>query len=174
MSNKNRRLGENMKRKKTLDAKKPSMIVVGVRFALAMISLAMLCIGAVAEDEKSANYWYEKSLDLYNNGSLEESLQAVDKAIELDPENATLWAYKASGLNLAGVITQNQSRFDESLQSYDRAIQIDPESARAWIGRGNALLSLEKYSDSKEAYERAVEVLNGSLEEDPEGTNIYG
>lgn len=71
-----------MKRKKTLDAKKPSMIVVGVRFALAMISLAILCIGAVAEDEKSANYWYEKSLDLYNNGSLEESLQAVDKAIE--------------------------------------------------------------------------------------------
>ncbi|MFZ3049573.1 MAG: hypothetical protein WA106_02075, partial [Methanothrix sp.] len=105
-----------MKRKKTLDAKKPSMIVVGVRFALAMISLAILCIGAVAEDEKSANYWYEKSLDLYNNGSLEESLQAVDKSIELDPENATLWAYKASGLNLAGVITQNQSRFDESLQ----------------------------------------------------------
>ena len=173
MSNKNRRLGENMKRKKTLEAKKPSMIVVGVRFALAMISLAILCIGAVAEDEKSANYWYEKSLDLYNNGSLEESLQAVDKSIELDPENATLWAYKASGLNLAGVITQNQSRFDESLQSYDRAIQIDPESARAWIGRGNALLSLEKYSDSKEAYERAVEVLNGSLEEGPEDAEAW-
>ncbi|HOE45696.1 tetratricopeptide repeat protein [Methanothrix soehngenii] len=159
-----------MKRKKTLDAKKPSMIVVGVRFALAMISLAILCIGAVAEDEKSANYWYEKSLDLYNNGSLEESLQAVDKAIELDPENATLWAYKASGLNLAGVITQNQSRFDESLQVYDRAIELDPENTTYLLWKGFALRQAVNGLRGQERiqiFEEAIETFDRALEIDP-------
>ena len=159
-----------MKRKKTLDAKKPSMIVVGVRFALAMISLAILCIGAVAEDEKSANYWYEKSLDLYNNGSLEESLQAVDKAIELDPENATLWAYKASGLNLAGVITQNQSRLDESLQVYDRAIELDPENTTYLLWKGFALRQAVNGLRGQERiqiFEEAIETFDRALEIDP-------
>jgi len=91
-----------MRQKKTLEAEKPSMRVAGARFAFAMLALSLLCICAVAEDKESANYWYDKSVEQYNNGSLEESLQSVDKAIELDPENATLWAYKASSLNLAG------------------------------------------------------------------------
>ncbi len=61
-----------MKRKNTIEAERPLLILVGAISALAMLALVLLCIGAAAEDETSANYWYEKSLELYNNGSLEE------------------------------------------------------------------------------------------------------
>ncbi len=163
-----------MKRKKTLEAEKPSMIVVGARFALFMLALTvlLLCIGAIAEDEKSANYWYEKSLELYNNGSLEESLQAVDKAIEFEPQNATLWAYKASSLNLAGVITQNQNRFDESLQSYDKAIELDPGNTTHLLWKGYTFRQAAYGSglqgeERTRAFEEAIATFDWALEIDP-------
>jgi hypothetical protein len=44
-----------------------SLIAAGAGFALAMLALAAVCAGAVVDDEKSANYWYEKSQEQYGN-----------------------------------------------------------------------------------------------------------
>jgi len=150
-----------MKRKKTLDAKKPSMIVVGVRFALSMIALAILCIGAVAEDEKSANYWYEKSLDLYSNGSLEESLQAVDKAIQIDPESARAWIGRGNAL-------LSLEKYSDSKEAYERAVEVlngsleeDPEDAEAWWLKAESLDNLGRSNEALQAYDRVIE-LNSS------------
>jgi tetratricopeptide (TPR) repeat protein len=161
MSNKNRRCGGKMKRKKTLEAKKPSMIVVGVRFALAMISLAILCIGAVAEDEKSANYWYEKSLDLYNNGSLEDSLQAVDKSIQIDPESARAWIGRGNAL-------LSLEKYSDSTEAYERAVEVlngsleeGPEDAEAWWLKAESLDNLGRSDEALQAYDRIIE-LNSS------------
>ncbi len=160
-----------MRQKKTLEAEKPSMRVAGARFAFAMLALSLLCICAVAEDKESANYWYDKSVEQYNNGSLEESLQSVDKAIELDPENATLWAYKASSLNLAGVITQNQSRFDESIQAYDKAIELDPENTTYLLWKGYTFRQAAYGLQGEErtsAFNEAIATFDRALEIDPE------
>jgi len=165
-----------MKRKRALEAEKPSTIVVGARLALAMLALAVLCIGAVAEDENSANFWYEKSLEQYNNGSLEESLQAIDKAIEIDPENATLWSYKASSLNLAGVITQKQSAFDESLQAYDRAIELDPENTTYLLWKGFALRQAvygPHGQERNQIFEEAIRTFDRALEIDPKFADAW-
>jgi len=163
-------VGEKMKQKKTLEAEKPSMIIVGARFSLAMLALAIFSIGSVAEDDKSANYWYEKSLEQYSNGSLEESLQAIDKAIDLDPQNATLWAYKASSLNMAGVITQNQSRFDESLKAYDKAIELDSGNIThlLWKGFTYRQAAYGLHGDERtKAFEEAIKTFDRALEIDP-------
>jgi tetratricopeptide (TPR) repeat protein len=157
-------------------------------FAIALLALAMLCTSVLAQ-ENTAGYWiakaeeqsqnssfveassaYEKSLELFNNGSLEESLQAVEKAIDLDPKNATLWAHKASCLNMAGVITQNLSRFDESLQSYDKAIELDPENTTYLLWKGYAFRQ-SAYGlngvESTRAFEKALEVFDDALKVDP-------
>ncbi|MDD4448052.1 MAG: tetratricopeptide repeat protein [Methanothrix sp.] len=158
-----------MKLKGTLRTERP-LLIAEAGFALAMLTLAALCIGAAAEDEKSADYWYEKSLELYNNGSLEESLHAIDKAIKIDPQNATLWAHKASCLNMAGVITQNQSRFDESLQSYDKAIELDPENTTYLLWKGYAFRQAAYGShgvESTRAFEEALKVFDNALKIDP-------
>ena len=145
-------------------------MIAGAGFALAMLTLAALCIGAAAEDEKSADYWYEKSLELYNNGSLEESLHAIDKAIEIYPQNATLWAFKASGLNMAGVITQNQSKFDESLRAYDKAIELDPGNTTHLLWKGYTFRQAAYGShgvESTRAFEEALKVFDNALKIDP-------
>lgn len=148
----------------------PSLIAAGAKFALAMLALAALFAGAVAEDEKSADDWFKKSLELDNNGSREESLQAIDKAIELDSRNSTLWAFKADCLSMAGVITQNQSRFDESLRAYDRAIELDPGNMSHIFWKGYTLREASyglRGEDLIRTLEEALKVFDRALEIDP-------
>jgi tetratricopeptide (TPR) repeat protein len=168
-----------MGQKRTLRAERLSKIAIraglwtAVNVALSIFLLGVLFVGPVAsEEDQGRDYWYEKSLELYNNGSLEDSLQAVDKAIDLDPKNATLWAHKASCLNMAGVISQNQSRFDESLKAYDKAVEIDPGNTTYLLWKGYAFrqaaygsgLQLE---DRTRALEEGLRVFDLALKIDP-------
>lgn len=86
-----------------------------------------------------ADYWMKKAGELSMNGSFEEAVSAIDKAIEIEPQNATLWDAKGSGLMMVAVITSNMSAFNQSLQAYDRAIELDPENLTLRINRGFAL-----------------------------------
>lgn len=171
--------GEEMRQQRTLRAERLSKIAIGaglwnaVNAALSIVLMSALFVGpAAGEEDQDQDYWYEKSLELYNNGSLEDSLQAINKAIDLDPKNATLWAYKASSLNIAGVITQNQSRFDESLKAYDKAIEIDPGNITYLLWKGYAFrqaaygsgLQLE---DRTRELEEGLKVFDLALKIDP-------
>jgi tetratricopeptide (TPR) repeat protein len=163
-----------MKRgKERIDAKMAgsrSPLAAGARSAFAILALAALCAGAVAADEKGADGWCRKSLEQYNNGSYEESLLAIDKAIELDPRNATLWAFKAQGLSTAGAITQNQSRFDESLQAYDRAIELEPRNTTYILWKGYAHRNAAYVAHGEErirSFEKALAVFDKALQIDP-------
>ena len=44
--------------------------------------------------QESTEGWYKTSQELFKNGSYEESVDALNRAIELDPQNATLWDFK--------------------------------------------------------------------------------
>jgi len=157
--------------KRTLKSDKLSKIAAIAKFTPAVIVLVALFAGIVSgEENKSANQWYEISLEQYSNGSLEESLHAVDKAIDLDPKNATLWAYKASSLDMAGVITQNQSRFDESIKAYDKAIELDPENTThlLWKGFTYRQAAYGLHGDERiNAFKEAIKTFDRALEIDP-------
>ncbi len=86
-----------------------------------------------------ADYWMKKAGELSMNSSFEEAVLAIDKAIEIEPQNATLWDMKGSGLMMVAVITSNMSAFNQSIQAYDRAIELDPENLTLRINRGFAL-----------------------------------
>ncbi len=168
-----------MRQKRTLRAERLSKIAIGagiwtaVNAALSIVLLGALFVGPVAgEEDQGRDYWYEKSLELYNNGSLEDSLQAVDNAIGIDSKNATLWAHKASCLNMAGVISQNQSRFNESLRAYDKTIEIAPGNTTYLLWKGYAFrqaaygsgLQLE---DRTRALEEGLKVFDLALNINP-------
>jgi tetratricopeptide (TPR) repeat protein len=119
---------------------------------------------------ETAERWYQKGQELFENGTYDESVKALTRAIETDPGNATLWAYKASGLNMAGVITRNQSRFDESLQAYDKAIELDPGNTTYILRKGFAFRQAAYGSRGEErtkAFEEALKVFNRALDIDP-------
>lgn len=111
------------------------------RFALAMIALAMLCVSALAQ-ENTANDWYKKGLE-FEGTSKEETIKAFDKAIQLDPENATIWDDMAWSLDDLSRRNHDLGKYNKALQAYnkslglyDKVLEVNPKNAEAWFKKG--------------------------------------
>ena len=131
------------------------------RFVFVMIALAALSACATAE-QNTSDYWYKNAGELLSssilkNGSIEDALRAYDKAIEIDQNNATLWAAKGYALSSAALFTNNQSRYNESLEALDKALQIEPNNPRAWEFKGLTFNLMKRYNESLDAYDKAIE-----------------
>ncbi|MCX6673380.1 MAG: tetratricopeptide repeat protein [Methanothrix sp.] len=135
---------------------KIAKIVVGSKLALVLLALATLCVCAVAQDE-TADEWYKKGRDLDRNESYEEAVKAYNRAIELEPNNATFYISKVPSLNMLAFTTNNQSRRNESLEAIDKALLIDPKNPVAWEFKGSFLTQMERYSESLVAFDMAIE-----------------
>jgi tetratricopeptide (TPR) repeat protein len=109
-----------------------------VGFAIALLAMAMLFSCALAQ-ENTAEYWLNEGRELFANGSYEEAVKAYNRAIELEPKNATLYIAKVPSLNMLAIITNNQSKRNESLEAIDTALQMDPKDPRAWELKGSVL-----------------------------------
>jgi tetratricopeptide (TPR) repeat protein len=157
------------------EAEGPSKIVVGAKIVLALLALATLCVCAAAQEE-TADELYKKGRDLDRNGSYEEAVKAYDRAIELEPSNATFYISKVPGLNMLAILTNNQSKFNESLQAIDKALEIDPKNPRAWELKGNALSQMKRYNESLEAYDRGIQhigLYKGELNQTEELSGLW-
>jgi len=114
------------------------------RFIIALLAVATLCASAIAQ-ENTAEDWYKKGLELSKKGSHEEAVRAYDKAIEIDPQNATLWLAKGQGLRSMayGFSGQERTTIEEAaIKAYDKAIKIDPNYSDAWGSKGYILLQI--------------------------------
>jgi tetratricopeptide (TPR) repeat protein len=102
-----------------------------------------------------ANAWSAKGGALAKLGRYNESAEAFDKAIELNPQNAdSIWYLKARSLNSSGM-------YDEAVKAYDRAIELSKGNitvARAYEGKGSALLKLGKYDEAVASCDEAIEL----------------
>jgi tetratricopeptide (TPR) repeat protein len=63
--------------------------------------------------------------------------ELMEEAVELDPENPTLF------FNL-GVVNQNQGKSEQAIEYYKKAIELDPEYADAYMNLSVAILSGEQ------------------------------
>ncbi len=106
-------------------------------------------------DRRLANAWRGRGNALANLEKYNESLQAFDKAIELNSEKAPYaWTGKGDALLASG-------RYVEAIIAYDRALKLYPEFADAGIasaqkGRGDSLTKLGKREEALAAYGAAV------------------
>ena len=114
---------------------------------------------------KEAEDWHKKGLELEGNGSYEEAIEAYNRAIELEPHNATFYIAKVPSLNMLAIITNNQSKRNESLQTINKALQIDPKNPSSWELKGEVFSQMKRYNESLEAYDKAVENI-GSFGQD--------
>jgi len=115
--------------------------------------------------EKTADYWLKKGQELDRNGSYEEAVEAYDRAIELEPNNATFYIAKVPSLNMLAIITNNQSKSNESMEAVNKALQIDSKNPGAWELKGEVFSQMKKYNESLEAYDKAIENM-GSYRQD--------
>ena len=119
--------------------------------------------------------WYKKSQELFQNASYEESVEALNRAIELDPQNATLWDAKASSLGIAASFDGNRSQYNESLKAQDKAIELDPGNSTLHIHKGFFIARLAELSGHKNEslYEEAIKEFDEAVELDPKNEEAW-
>ena len=64
-----------------------------VKFAITIITLAMLCISVLGQ-ENTASYWNGEGINLAKSGQYVKAIECFDQAIELDPNLAAAWTNK--------------------------------------------------------------------------------
>lgn len=130
---------------------------------------------------------------LARQGRIGEALQVADKAVQLKPEDATLWLHlgnlliDANGANdallcfqhvlkldsshweaayKAGHILHGVGRFEEALSCFDRSVEHQPNHAPTRHMRALALKNLERYEEAIAENMRAIEL-------DPTNADTY-
>ena len=111
-----------------------------LKLLFCFISVAVLCTCAIAQEE-TAEYWFEKSGELLDNRSLDEADQALDKALQLEPENSSIWLSKALVLELL-------SKVNESQAAYGKALYLTDEDLQKIVKTGDKVL-FGKYSGTE-------------------------
>jgi tetratricopeptide (TPR) repeat protein len=93
--------------------------------------------------------WYRLAAVLSLAGKDNESLEACQRAIDLDPKYATPH-------NGIGNVYYQADKYDDALAAYQRAIDLDPKYATPHNGIGNVYRDLGKYDDALACYQRVI------------------
>lgn len=84
----------------------------------------------------------------------EKALELLDKALQLEPENAVNWGLK-------GLALLELKQYEKALLSLHKSIELDPELIWTYTTLGEALYNLERYSE-------ALEYFNKTLKQKPD------
>jgi len=101
--------------------------------------------------QENAAGWYGKGAALVAMGRPADALEALDRAVSLDPTNEIAWINKGTALSRVG-------RLPDALKCYNSAIKVNPTYEVAWNNKGNALARLGKHELALACYERALEI----------------
>ncbi len=79
-----------------------------------------------------------------------QALADLDKAIELDPMNA-------SAYNNRGLLNSSHGKgWQAALADYDKAVELDPDFAVAYYNRGHVYAELKMNEQAKADYDKAL------------------
>ncbi len=87
----------------------------------------------------------------------EKTLAALERVLELNPQDARAWFLKGAALGLLG-------RLDEAIAALERALELDPEDVDAWRLKGTALMMIGMIRDALTAGERMLEINNQDVD----------
>lgn len=99
-----------------------------------------------------ARWWYSLARALEKKEAWSLAVAAYRKAVELDPNFALAWAFRAH------LLTFKLSRPTEAEQLLRKAIKIDPRNPYYHTVLGNVLEKLGRYAEAEAAYRGATEV----------------
>ena len=95
--------------------------------------------------------WKALGAVLKHTGRLTESLEAMQKSVELDPTDAE------SHSNLGGIF-RALNKLDEAQASYRTAILLEPDYASAHSSLGDTLAKLGKLDEAEECYRQVISI----------------
>jgi tetratricopeptide (TPR) repeat protein len=85
----------------------------------------------------------ETGNDLFKQDHFEDALAMFERALAIDPDNASIWNNKAIAL-------RSLNRFEEAINSYDKALSLDPKNDKFRAGRDSCLAEVSPPDPSEE------------------------
>lgn len=86
------------------------------------------------EARQSARFWIERGDRQLQDGDYAGAILSYNRALALEPDNATVWSDRGDALLRSG-------QYLEAISSYDRAIELQPDYAKAFGNRGAARIA---------------------------------
>ena len=100
---------------------------------------------------ESSEAYHRQGILLVRLNKLKEARHALEKAINLDPDNAE--AHMSLGITLVRL-----KSFDEAVAAFKKATELDPNYAEAYLNLGISLARDRKYDEAIEAFDEAIKV----------------
>ncbi|GGA07042.1 serine protease [Okeania sp. KiyG1] len=113
--------------------------------------------------------WRQKSSAHFDLGQYNESLQALEQAIEYTPNDFILYQWKSSVLKYLGL-------YQEALEAADQAIEMNRDNSYGYLRRAWARVHLEdseKTTWEEKDYEEAIADINKALVLNPGNAFTY-
>jgi ABC-type phosphate transport system substrate-binding protein/tetratricopeptide (TPR) repeat protein len=88
---------------------------------------------------------------LANLGRADDALKSLNRALEMDPNDAAAWIGK-------GNVFIPMGQLDEALFCFDKAIELNPHLAAAWQGKGKALQQMGRDAEARQCFQQATDL----------------
>ncbi|MDY6936200.1 MAG: tetratricopeptide repeat protein [Cyanobacteriota bacterium] len=92
---------------------------------------------------------YDYLIDVCYASRGREAVEACDRALEIEPEDATTWTIRGTKLDELG-------QLQAALNAHDRAIELSPNYSLAWANRCSALIGLGRNSEAVDSCQAAI------------------
>jgi predicted TPR repeat methyltransferase len=112
---------------------------------------AELYRGLLAQNPRNAEVLSLLAAIEAQQGDSSAAIAMIDRAIELEPGNASFFASR-------GNMLQQMNRFEEALASYNHALAMKPDFATVLFSRGNVLYHLKRFEDALASYDRGLAI----------------
>ncbi len=116
---------------------------------LLLLTAAFVTPAVGQTNQTNETDWFNIGIDLYKKDKYDEAIQAYDKALEVDPQDAEAWNNKGIALGMQG-------RYNEALEAFGKAVEINSSYAEAWYNMGAIFDLQERYFRAIWAYNKAT------------------
>ncbi len=125
-----------------------------------------LLLDIVANGQGTSRVWTQIGLGYLNKGNLEKALEALEKALSLDRNNALALSGMGTFFLTLYRAQKQKDNLENAMAYYSRAKEVSPQMVAAWNGLGVA----SRYAGDKE---KAIAYWKQAVQIDPGFTNTY-
>jgi tetratricopeptide (TPR) repeat protein len=96
---------------------------------------------------------------------LDDVIECLNKAIEIDPHDAYAWYYR-------GYVYYRKKEYDNAIRHFEEAIQIRFSFYDAWYGKGMVFDSRGQYEEAVKCFDKAIELCEKGIYHKKENQKI--